>query len=681
MTIQTQMQLEETLDALKNAEAAGDADSARILADRAERLKQEIDLGFKEADKSSQEASQRVSDSPITAAAVGAVGGALLGKPTERLVGKALGAKYSPYGNVATGEPPGWKWARKVGYGAGLGETVQEQVEDFKSRNGPQTYNQPKNIRKEGKRVERIPIPGKGLTIEQSMANAERDALEARVKAEAAKNAGKGAFWKAPSGFGPQVATVAGKALGGAGALGMGAQAASDFDKMVEALKKREFSEAARAARSGGLSTVGALGSAATFIPHPLAKGVGTALGVAAPLANAYLESKGYAKGGTPDPRAIKKDVNALMKRFGSGSESLPPAENAARTQIIGTLPTYRKAAEEFQRRGMQGRGLDFGAGLGEGAKVMPGQYETYEPFARGWNPTYSDISKIPQEAYNRLTNLNVLNVVPRGTRNEIVEGIGKSLEPGGMGLITTRGADVMKAAGRPGPEPMSVITSRDTYQKGFTNPELQEYLKYILGPGYDIERLNIGPAGAAIRKKADGGLANMAEGGKTPTPDPELFSAYEFERRKEGRPSNYNRGTLSRGNSRADIDIASDNGGNVYQNYYRYSDPEAAQRDYENLLAESEMRLGLLGYAEGGKTPAWQRAEGKNPEGGLNAKGRASYKAETGGTLKRPQPEGGARRDSFCARMTGMKKKLTSAETANDPDSRINKSLRKWNC
>jgi hypothetical protein len=92
-------------------------------------------------------------------------------------------------------------------------------------------------------------------------------------------------------------------------------------------------------------------------------------------------------------------------------------------------------------------------------------------------------------------------------------------------------------------------------------------------------------------------------------------------------------------------------------------------------------MRLGLLGYAEGGKTAAWQRAEGKNPEGGLNAKGRASYKAETGGTLKRPQPEGGARRDSFCARMTGMKKKLTSAETANDPDSRINKSLRKWNC
>ena len=80
-------------------------------------------------------------------------------------------------------------------------------------------------------------------------------------------------------------------------------------------------------------------------------------------------------------------------------------------------------------------------------------------------------------------------------------------------------------------------------------------------------------------------------------------------------------------------------------------------------------------------KTPAWQRKAGQNPKGGLNAKGRASYKAQTGGTLKPPQPEGGPRKRSFCARMTGMKKKLTSAKTANDPNSRINKALRAWKC
>jgi len=76
----------------------------------------------------------------------------------------------------------------------------------------------------------------------------------------------------------------------------------------------------------------------------------------------------------------------------------------------------------------------------------------------------------------------------------------------------------------------------------------------------------------------------------------------------------------------------------------------------------------------------AWETSEGKNPEGGLNDKGRASLKAQ-GHDIKRPQPEGGARKDSFCARMGGMKAKLTSSETANDPDSRINKALRKWKC
>ena len=78
-------------------------------------------------------------------------------------------------------------------------------------------------------------------------------------------------------------------------------------------------------------------------------------------------------------------------------------------------------------------------------------------------------------------------------------------------------------------------------------------------------------------------------------------------------------------------------------------------------------------------KSPAWQRKEGKSPSGGLNAKGRASYK---GGTLKAPtKSKTSKRRASFCARMKGMKKKLTSAKTANDPNSRINKALRAWNC
>ena len=96
--------------------------------------------------------------------------------------------------------------------------------------------------------------------------------------------------------------------------------------------------------------------------------------------------------------------------------------------------------------------------------------------------------------------------------------------------------------------------------------------------------------------------------------------------------------------------------------------------------------------HLEEGKSPAWQRKEGKNPEGGLNKKGVASYRAANPGsklktavTTKPSKLKKGSkaasRRKSFCARMAGMKRKRTSSKTANDPDSRINKSLRKWNC
>jgi len=79
----------------------------------------------------------------------------------------------------------------------------------------------------------------------------------------------------------------------------------------------------------------------------------------------------------------------------------------------------------------------------------------------------------------------------------------------------------------------------------------------------------------------------------------------------------------------------------------------------------------------------AWTKKSGKNPSGGLNEKGRKSYERDNPGSdLKRPSKKvGNKRRASFCARMRGMKKKLTSAKTARDPDSRINKSLRAWNC
>jgi len=98
-------------------------------------------------------------------------------------------------------------------------------------------------------------------------------------------------------------------------------------------------------------------------------------------------------------------------------------------------------------------------------------------------------------------------------------------------------------------------------------------------------------------------------------------------------------------------------------------------------LIAEYKIDQTIKVPRHGLDSEAWQTKEGKNKNGGLNEKGRESYNKEHGAHLKAPQPEGGSRKASFCARMKGMKEKLTSSKTAHDPDSRINKSLRKWKC
>lgn len=82
-------------------------------------------------------------------------------------------------------------------------------------------------------------------------------------------------------------------------------------------------------------------------------------------------------------------------------------------------------------------------------------------------------------------------------------------------------------------------------------------------------------------------------------------------------------------------------------------------------------------------KTPAWTRKEGKDPKGGLNAKGRASYNKETGGNLKPPAPKpktekDAARRKSFCARMSGMPGPMKDEK---GKPTRKALSLKAWNC
>lgn len=81
-------------------------------------------------------------------------------------------------------------------------------------------------------------------------------------------------------------------------------------------------------------------------------------------------------------------------------------------------------------------------------------------------------------------------------------------------------------------------------------------------------------------------------------------------------------------------------------------------------------------------KTPAWQRKEGKDPKGGLNAKGRASAKRE-GMNLKPPAPnpknkKDAGRKKSFCARMGGMPGPMKDEKGR---PTRKALALKKWNC
>lgn len=213
------------------------------------------------------------------------------------------------------------------------------------------------------------------------------------------------------------------------------------------------------------------------------------------------LKDQNFGAGG----KAIKKGIKVLEDV--AEKVMLPPAENSARTQIVGTMPTYEKARDILGKEGIKGADiLDFGAGKGLGSTAM--KADSFEPYPQGWYPTYTKSEDIPSEKYKGLLNLNVLNVLDPEMRAHTVKEIGRVMRPeGGTGLITTRGRDVLNTVGgKAGNEPMSVITSRDTYQKGFEPEELREYIKYILGGDFEYEPLNLGQAGVKIKKKADGG-------------------------------------------------------------------------------------------------------------------------------------------------------------------------------
>ena len=197
-------------------------------------------------------------------------------------------------------------------------------------------------------------------------------------------------------------------------------------------------------------------------------------------------------------PRNVQKVVNASKV-----VSNLPPLQNSKMTQLgKSTLPSYEKAAKTFSE---EGKTLDYGAGRGLGAQKI--NADTFEPYPReGFSPTYTQSQDIPTGSYKNVTSLNVLNVMPKNVRDKAVLDIGRILQPNGEAVITTRGKDVMTAKGDDGPEPMSRVTTMGTYQKGFTQPELREYVQGLLGSNFDVVNAptKIGQASIVVKKSSE---------------------------------------------------------------------------------------------------------------------------------------------------------------------------------
>jgi len=97
------------------------------------------------------------------------------------------------------------------------------------------------------------------------------------------------------------------------------------------------------------------------------------------------------------------------------------------------------------------------------------------------------------------------------------------------------------------------------------------------------------------------------------------------------------------------------------------YTQSNVGKKSYEKLPERLKDGGPSLSIGRGEKLPASQGA-------GLTAKGRAKYNRETGSNLKAPQPEGGPRKDSFCARMRPIAEK-------SEKGSRARASMRRWKC
>tara|TARA_A100001011_G_scaffold83966_1_gene87762 strand:+ start:6417 stop:8504 length:2088 start_codon:yes stop_codon:yes gene_type:complete len=208
----------------------------------------------------------------------------------------------------------------------------------------------------------------------------------------------------------------------------------------------------------------------------------------------------------------------------------LPPLESSAKTAIGagssgtgGTVGSYIAADKLFTQKG--GTKLDFGSGRGEGAQFI--KADTYEPYVKS-NPKYTTSGQIPSNSYDKITSLNVLNVIPPEQRKETVKEIARVLKPNGEAIISTRGKDVEAAKNKIKVKDGYVIgKGKDArFQKGFAVDELKKYVQKILGNNYVVQPIK-GVGKAAIKITKGAGM-NPLEDTQFGSPKPELVDVLD---------------------------------------------------------------------------------------------------------------------------------------------------------
>jgi SAM-dependent methyltransferase len=226
------------------------------------------------------------------------------------------------------------------------------------------------------------------------------------------------------------------------------------------------------------------------------------------------------------------EQAQAIIEESTGTKFALVGDRSAANTQIDTTMGAYAAVARNlFAKIPNLKNILDYGAGKGRGTasvfraltnKGMDVNVKSYEPFPENWaksltdEPDFTNADNIKDGSQDAVVNLNVLNVVPRAIRDDIVKNIGRILKDGGVGVISSRrwkgDVDTIKPANsRAGEEPNSFYVTRKlkgveqtNYQKGIEPDELVAYVQELL-PDFDVRKINGYGASAVIIQKSGG--------------------------------------------------------------------------------------------------------------------------------------------------------------------------------